>query len=427
MFFARFDESSLVPADLELFPSYLVCLRDKDCDARERAEIFEVLSSGLPVKVLVEASDILGDPSLGDGRFSFGVKSLQLASMAVGLGSAYVLQSASSNLYQLRDRIVRGLTRQGPALFSVFSGSAENAPELPPYLTAATAMWSRTFPAFTYDPAAGEDWASRFSIEDNPQAEVDWPVQRFSYGDEDLQRVSEDLACTFVDFAAADRRYARHFSRVPRSSWNAGMVPASAYLVREAPARDEVPYILMVDEDDLLHRVVVDDKLIRAARHCSRIWRSLQELGGIHNSHARRTLEREREVWEQEKERELEELGRQPALEAGEAASAQAEGEGAAAEVVLEEAPETEQPAAGELYIETSRCTTCDECTEKNPRMFAYNEDKQAYIADPDAGTYRQLVEAAEACQVCIIHPGQPRNPDESGLAELIQRAEAFN
>ena len=95
--------------------------------------------------------------------------------------------------------------------------------------------------------------------------------------------------------------------------------------------------------------------------------------------------------------------------------------------MVLEEAPETEQPAAGELYIETSRCTTCDECTEKNPRMFAYNEDKQAYIADPDAGTYRQLVEAAEACQVCIIHPGQPRNPDESGLAELIQRAEAFN
>ncbi len=58
--------------------------------------------------------------------------------------------------------------------------------------------------------------------------------------------------------------------------------------------------------------------------------------------------------------------------------------------------------------------------------MFAYNENKQAYIANLDAGTYAQLVEAAESCQVSIIHPGKPRNPNEPGLAELLQRAEAF-
>jgi hypothetical protein len=45
---------------------------------------------------------------------------------------------------------------------------------------------------------------------------------------------------------------------------------------------------------------------------------------------------------------------------------------------------------------------------------------------NPDAGTYAQLVEAAESCQVSIIHPGKPRNPKEAGLAELMQRAEAF-
>jgi hypothetical protein len=59
--------------------------------------------------------------------------------------------------------------------------------------------------------------------------------------------------------------------------------------------------------------------------------------------------------------------------------------------------------------------------------MFAYNENKQAYIADPAAGTYRQLVEAAESCQVSIIHPGRPRNPAEPGLEELLARAEAFS
>ncbi len=59
--------------------------------------------------------------------------------------------------------------------------------------------------------------------------------------------------------------------------------------------------------------------------------------------------------------------------------------------------------------------------------MFAYDDNKRAYIADADAGTFRDLVEAAENCQVSIIHPGKPRNPDEPGLDELLARAELFN
>jgi ferredoxin len=79
-----------------------------------------------------------------------------------------------------------------------------------------------------------------------------------------------------------------------------------------------------------------------------------------------------------------------------------------------------------EPYIEIGRCTTCNECTEINNRMFAYDDNMQAYIADPDAGSFRQLVEAAETCQVSIIHPGKPRNPDEPNLEELIERAAPF-
>ncbi|MBZ0139936.1 MAG: ferredoxin, partial [Pseudorhodoplanes sp.] len=77
-------------------------------------------------------------------------------------------------------------------------------------------------------------------------------------------------------------------------------------------------------------------------------------------------------------------------------------------------------------YIETARCSSCDECIQINSRMFAYDKNKQASIVDPDAGTYRQLVEAAENCQVAVIHPGKPRNPNEPGLEELLKRAEPF-
>ena len=77
-------------------------------------------------------------------------------------------------------------------------------------------------------------------------------------------------------------------------------------------------------------------------------------------------------------------------------------------------------------YIETARCTTCNECTQINDKMFGYDANKQASIINPDAGTYRQLVEAAENCQVSIIHPGKPRNPNEPDLDELKKRAEPF-
>ena len=95
----------------------------------------------------------------------------------------------------------------------------------------------------------------------------------------------------------------------------------------------------------------------------------------------------------------------------------------AAAPAAAEAAPER---SSDEAYIETARCTSCNECTQINDKMFGYDANKQAFIKDLDAGTYRQLVEAAENCQVSIIHPGKPRNPNEPGLDELIKRAEPF-
>ena len=58
--------------------------------------------------------------------------------------------------------------------------------------------------------------------------------------------------------------------------------------------------------------------------------------------------------------------------------------------------------------------------------MFAYNDNKQAYIKDLSAGTFKDLVDAAEGCQVAIIHPGKPRDPNEPGVEDLLKRAEPF-
>ena len=80
-----------------------------------------------------------------------------------------------------------------------------------------------------------------------------------------------------------------------------------------------------------------------------------------------------------------------------------------------------------EAYIDSARCTSCNECTNLNNKMFAYNADKQAYVKDAKAGTFQQLVVAAERCPVSIIHPGSPLNPKEKDLAKWTKRAEKFN
>lgn len=129
------------------------------------------------------------------------------------------------------------------------------------------------------------------------------------------------------------------------------------------------------------------------------------------------------------------------ATSAAEPAGAGADGASAVAESTAPEAAvatEEPGPAAGEEeasgddelrmepYIETARCTTCDECININNRMFAYDENKQAYIADPTAGTFKELVQAAERCTAAIIHPGDPLDPDEPNLDKWIERAEPF-
>ncbi|HMK70113.1 MAG TPA: hypothetical protein VK442_03985 [Xanthobacteraceae bacterium] len=419
-FFAEFGDNGLDAADLALFPDYLMCLRAADLRAAESDLLLQALVAGMPAKVVVQTDDIVEQSPIEGDYLISGLRNKELASTAIGLGGYYVLQASGSSLLQLREQILRGLAYEGPALFSVFSGAGTSGIE--PYLTAAAAAESRAFPAFVFDPSAGQDWASRFSLAGNSQLERDWPLQRLDYEDAELQRVSEEAAFTLVDFAACDSRCAKHFAKAPRGKWGGDLLPVTEFLARQtADLTDKVPYLVMVDRDNRLQKVIVDDKLMQAARRCLDAWHSLQELGGIHNSHAARLLEQERKIWAEQA---------QPAAVAAEsppaaAASPTATATAAPATPAAEAAQPAERPS-DDPYIETPRCTSCNECTQINDKMFAYDANKQAYIANPDAGTYRQLVEAAESCQVSIIHPGKPRNPDEPGLDELKTRAEPF-
>ncbi len=428
--FATFGAHGAGVAELASFPDYLVRL---DADALTPAEftrVLDALATGLPLKIVLQTDDILAPLADDPARASLGLSGRTLASGAIALGEAFVLQSSASNLPRLRERLFAGLGCPGPALFSVFSGASNHAGDIPPYLVGAAAMESRAFPAFVYDPSAGADWAARFSVAGNPQPEQDWPVHKLAYEDADHQSVAETVAFTAADFLACDRRYAAHFARVPRAVWNGQMVTAAEAIAHGTdPATGNVPCLLMVDAGNRLQKVMADDCMIREARRVGAMWRGLRELGGIRNSHAEALLARERAAWEEQQRQR--EAAAAPAVgvaaaAAGAVAPVAAPAQAGAPAQVAEAAPAEPERSPDEPYIETARCSSCNECTQINDKMFAYNKDKQAYIADLAAGTYRQLVEAAESCQVSVIHPGKPRNPKEPGLDELLKRAEPF-
>lgn len=416
-FFERFGPRALTPEDLARFPACLVCLHESECSTRDLAHLMEIVSCDLPIKVLVHVSDPLGAASAVETQAYKGTFVQQLVHHFVA-GDAFVLQSPASHLYREREQIQKGLEFAGPAIFSVYAPLTNPDTVLPAYLVSAAALESRVFPAFSYDPLGGSGLANRFDIGCNPDLELDWPRRELRFEDEKLQAVVEDVAFTAVDFALLEPACADHFALAPRTAWGDELVAAAEYIDR-ADLVDAVPCVSVVTADNELQKLVVDEQLVRLARRCRERWHALQELGGVHNSYAAAAAALAAAAPATQDDVAVEAPA--PVEEAAPAA-APVEESTTEADAETDEAQATDDP-----YIETPRCTSCDECTTRNDRLFAYDENKQAYIKDPDAGSFRDLVEAAEICQVAIIHPGKPRNADEAGLDELIERAAPFN
>jgi pyruvate-ferredoxin/flavodoxin oxidoreductase len=178
---------------------------------------------------------------------------------------------------------------------------------------------------------------------------------------------------------------------VPIEHWNARMVPVARALAEpeSCPPGCE-PYVSMVDEAGQLFRVVVAGPILDETRRVLAHWRGLQvEAAGV--------------------------VVHEDALVGVAAASS---GEVAASS--------GEAAPSASAWIDSARCSSCDECVRRNPRMFVYDADKRAVLGDVRAGSYRELVEAAEHCKMAVIHPGEPWDANEPELSDLRQRAAVF-
>lgn len=456
-FFAEFDASHLSPEERGLCPPVILQLSQSKISGQCAGQLIDLLMSGFPFKIVLQLDSVAADPDDSEPRWP-----ACLGDMARSLPGVFVLQTPVSRIEDLLQGFEAGLRHPGPALYAVYTGREDGAGTLPSYLDAAAAMEARVFPAFQLDPAQGQELARCMRQLGNAQPEHNWAQEQLAVQDPDGEQQERTLAFTPLDFLLTDTRLAEHFWAVAPDGWHERMQPLADYLAvsREDRERD-IPYILAVSAEGTVERVVATRSLVDQIGDFAARWRRLQEDTGVSNSHAAAALAAEQAAMEARLQADVariqdehdERLGKglgeltreiveriasqlahgalapsapavAPARPVAKAEPAEAVAEPAAAAPVDEE--EDEALTLDDPYIDTPLCTACDDCTRMSPMMFAYNEDKQAIIKDARAGTFQELVLAAEKCPVKIIHPGKPWNPNEANLEEWIKRAEPF-
>ncbi|MBZ5603904.1 MAG: ferredoxin, partial [Acidobacteriia bacterium] len=346
----------------------------------------------------------------------------EIALVGMAHRTTYIMQGSIANPTHLIEGFIEGINARRPALFNIYSacmpehGIADDLAEHQSKL----AVESRAYPLLRYNPDKGTLPEECFDIEGNPAIEEDWPSYALSYVDEHGDAAAMQVPLTFADFAITEARFRKQFRTVPRDAWNDNMVPLAEYLTLE-DREGKFPFIWAVDKKNRLIRVIPAAPIVRACEDRRNFWRMLKSLAGIRPAADTTQIE----------ERVRAEFARTLATRILEMAG---DGNLPAAAVPIVEpvpiAPAAAAAANGDGYIapwiDSSQCTACDECTTINPKIFAYDEHRHAYIKNPKGGPYRDLVRAAEKCTAQVIHPGTPFDPREKDLDKLIKRAAQY-
>ena len=477
--FEQFDVDALDREELASLPAVCAFATREALVGDNGAELSRLLRSGRPVHLFVRVDPLAAIAETFDGSIS----PLDLGYLAIGHRTTFVHQSTAARPEHFIDGVDRGHASIRPALHLVATPPSNSSVKLDPWLLVGAALEGRAHPLFTYDPSRGSTWAERFSLDGNPNPEARWTISTGDAGEENSDGDAGSAgdasaaadAFTYADYGLLHPSCGGQLRRVPEALQAEELVPVAEALT--APEEDQsrlVPFVWAVDAAGESARYVVTRRLLAACRDRLDFWRTLQELAGVQNHYVlqaiakvraeadaatREALDAAETAHREETERVrrdasgevLEQLARAltsadpaelwssapgaarkpvaPAAMSTTEASPRVEGEGGVGAAPEEAAPEPAPAAAvaEEPWIDTPLCTSCNDCRNINSVLFVYDDSKQAYIGDPHAGTFDELVRAAEKCPARCIHPGTPLDPNEPGLDELIKRAAPFN
>ena len=445
-FFAYFDWHQFTDAEWELCPPVAVVGGDGAMYDIGFQNLSRAMASGKPLKVVVVDTQVYSNTGgqactsgfLGQisdmaqfGRVTQGKHEPRKEIGLIGMAhrTTYVMQSTMAHPSHMIEGFIHGLKARRPALFNLYTSCQPEhgiGDDVSSH-QAKLAVESRAYPLFRYDPDAGTTPAECFDLDGNPAIDADWPTYTLTHRQGEHERQLE-LPMTFADFACTEVRFRKHFRMAPRDSWNDQMVPLAEYLEMASDEREgKLPFIWSVDRKNQLSRLLVDRVMVQATEDRRDFWTMLRGLAGLDRT------EISREAIEADVRQDI--VGRlarglmQMAGDTTEALTSLTSLASPATETATTPPAAPQGGTTGYMapWIDTDQCTACDECTRINPAIFAYNEQKKAYIKNPLGGPYRDLVRAAERCTARIIHPGLPKDRSGRDIEKWAARGTKYN
>ncbi len=356
----------------------------------------------------------------------------EIGLIAMAHRNTYVMQATLANTSHMIEGFIDGLMTKRPALFNLYTtcqpehgvGDDQGVNQ------AKLAVESRAYPIFKYNPDNGVKVFEGLDITGNPAKNQLWPTYNLKYHENGYEK-SMELPMTFADFAITEARFRKHFKKAPRNTWNDKMIMLTEFLEMDASEREgKFPFIWAVDKKQELSRVLVAQPIVESCEERRDFWILLRDLAGPKEEVAKPDADIEDRIRKEVIGNLAQKLmklaggnGSAPSLDLSAINVATKEESPAA---VVAEAPKSASNGMAP-WLESDECTSCDECINLNPEIFAYNSDKKAFIKNAKAGSYQDLVLAAEKCTAQVIHPGLPQDKSMKDVEKWIKRGEKFN
>ena len=451
-FFSQFNWSHLDDHELELCSPAIVILDMQKPLEEQFVDLLPLLSSGLPIKIFALQNKVSTRGLPESARAAVSSSSINIEMLPIALQKVFVFQSAFADPHFI-DALSQGLKSSHPGFFSVLCAEKTSVD---------SALSSRSFPYFVYNPEKSSDFVARFDLSGNPELSSLWVKKDLPYISSNGQEASIQIEETFADYLLNESEADDQFSTLETSDAKNTHEIALAQYLKLSPAdrSGRVPVVYKVDENKSLERLVPSRNVILQSADKMDCWQTLREMTGIDNP----ILEKNQKILEEklksEKEDALQKLRAELETEGNErekkaVANAvqniarnllglEKQGNIVSQATTLisspdlmpaspkvsspsEDVDESPSEEISELaWIESNLCTTCDECTDLNKHIFAYDDKKLAYLKDPKGGPFKDIVKAAELCPAHIIHPGMPQHPNEKNLDKLIKQADAY-
>lgn len=401
-----------------------------------------MMASGKPIKVIVvdtqaysntggqactsgflgQISDMAQYGKVWKGK---GEPRKEIGLIAMAHRNTYVMQATLANTSHMIEGFIDGLMTKRPSIFNLYTTCQpeHGVGDDMGVHQAKLAVESRAYPIFRYNPDHGIKVRDAFDLSGNPGMDQIWPTYDLKY-QEYGQEQSMSVPMTFADFALTEARFRKHFRKVPQNAWNENMVLLADFLELEEGERDgKFPFIWAVDRNQKLNRVLVAKAIVESCEERRDFWLMLRDLAGVE------TEKPQEENLEDKIRTEL--VGNiaqglmQLAGGNGKGIVDMALAKPTATDTLVEEKPSTDDYMAP--WLDTDECTSCDECIQVNSNIFAYNDNNKAFIKNPKAGPYKDLVKAAEKCTAGVIHPGLPAERSAKDIDKWIGRGEKYN